>query len=675
MKWTASCLIWLAMLGPASATEPLTDGASAGDRIGGAATEAPSDKPKDQDKDKDSPKDKDGAREKNKDQTAEKGDAKDKEADEEEEDPIKRLAELRLDEHLVPARVINLPLPGKTKTVQDILDRFEDWSEDEKIGAVLLDLGNLAVSLPDVEELRGGIARVRESGRKVTAFLNGGGPTSYLLACAADEIVLAPTGSVIIPGLGAVFPFLKGHYQMLGLEFDVITAGRFKYPGFVNEREPNQYFKEEYNAILDSWITDYEAIIAKNRKLAPEAVKDIVNVALFNANQALQRGLVDNLAYYDECRDRLLRRDKLRKYKDGSRDLSNVNSIQDLVEMVNDELRRHQEARKAVGPKIAVLHARGPIIDINPGAMFASQVIARDDFVAVVDELRRNKSIKAVVMRVDSPGGSGYASDVIWQQLRRLNEEKPLVVSMGRVAGSGGYYIACPARRIFAQPTTITGSIGVLGVFQSAQSRLNRMDYELAEMKRGDRATLGSPHRAISKEDRQFIQGYIDDFYGVFVDRVATTRRLPADQVRKLAEGRIYTGRQALEIGLVDELGGLAEAIESARGMADIPPSAELKIVHYPRPGSLGEIFESLGSASAAGVNQTVELFLQGVASARPVSFDEQLLHFSAGAPRPLCWMATPLLDAFDGKLNVAAPLDPLGGGLEQLAVPRLPVP
>lgn len=569
---------------------------------------------------------------------------KDKAGDKEKapaESPIKRLVELRLDEFVVPARAINIPLPGRTRTVQDVLDRLEQWSKDDKVGGLLLDVGGLALSLPDVEELRAGVQRVRDSGKKVTAYFNDGSPNAYLLASAADEVVMAPTGGVALPGVGSVFPFLKGHFQMMGVEFDVITAGRYKYPGFMNERGPTPFFEEEFNAILDGWIEDYKNILASSRKLSREAVDDIVDTALFDANQSVQRGLADHLAYYDECRDRILRRDKLRKFQSTERSLANVNSLQDFMEMINDEMRRQDDARKAVGPKIAVLHARGPIIDMNLGAGMASQVISRDAFVEVVEELRKNKSIKAVVMRVDSPGGSGYASDVIWQQLRRLNEEKPLVVSMGRVAGSGGYYIACPARRIFAQPTTITGSIGVLGIFQLAQSKFNRMDYELYEMKRGDRATLGSPHRAMSKEDRQFIQDYINDFYGIFIDRVATTRRLPAAEVRKIAEGRIYTGRQAKEIGLVDELGGLAEAIASARQMANIPASAELKIVHYPRSSSFGELFESLGAIS---MEQAMNTFLQATSAAPTAPFDQQALFFSQST-KPLCWMGIPSLE------------------------------
>jgi len=559
-------------------------------------------------------------------------------AEESKESPIPRLAELRIDEFVVPARLINMPLPGKTRTVQEILDRLDEWSKDDQIGAVLLDVGTFNLSLPDTEELRRSVVRLKDKGKKVMAYLNVASPNGYLLACAADEIVVAPTGGVVIPGLGRLFPFLKGHFQMLGIEYDVITAGRYKYPGFLNEREPNKYFTEEFDAILDSWIGDYKRIIAEGRSLPAEQVDEAVDVALFNATQALQRKLVDTVAYYDEFRERVLSRDKMKRYKDEERSLADVNSLQDLVEMINDELRRSADERKAVGPKIAVLHARGPIIDVNLGIGFASQFICRDDFAKVVDELRENKSIKAVVMHVDSPGGSGYASDVIWKHLRQLDEEKPLVVSMGAVAGSGGYYIACPARRIFAEPTTITGSIGVLGILQSSRSMFNRIDYELAEMKRGERSLLGAPHRELSKPDRDFIQKYIDDFYDVFIDRVAQTRKMPAEQVRKIAEGRIWTGRDAQEIGLVDELGGLAEAIEAARTMANIPPSAELKIVHYPRPGSLGEIFESFSMVSA---DQALAVLSKSAAAAPPVTFKRQVEIFSRNF-QPLMWMAVP---------------------------------
>ena len=558
--------------------------------------------------------------------------------DAEKESPIPRLAEMRIDEYVVAARAINLPLPGKTRTVQDILDQIDEWSKEDKIGAVLMDMSNVALSMPDVEELRGAIGRLQKSGKKVHAFVNGGGPLAYLLACAADEVAIAPTGAVLIPGLGRLFPYMQGYYQMLGIEFDVITAGRYKYPGFINRREPDKFFREEFGAILDSWFGDYKRFIAEGRDLTEEQVAEAVDIALFDADEALQRGLVDTLAFYHQYRDQILRRSKMKRYGDSQRGLANVNSIQDLVELINEELKKAEESRKDVGPKIAVLHARGPIVDFNLGPGFASVLICRDDFVKVVDELRKNKSIKAVVMRVDSPGGSGYASDVIWQNLRRLGEAKPLVVSMGSVAGSGGYYIACPAARIFAQPTTITGSIGVLGIFQSAWSMYNRMDYELAPMGRGARALLGAPHRPLDKKDRAFIQKYMNDFYGVFIDRVADTRKIPAEQVRKIAEGRIYTGRQALEIGLIDELGGLDAAIESARSLANIPPSAELKIVHYPRPSSLGEIFESVGMM---GVNTVLEKAAEGVTAAQPIGFEQQLTIFSY-RPQVLCWMAVP---------------------------------
>jgi ClpP class serine protease len=178
----------------------------------------------------------------------------------------------------------------------------------------------------------------------------------------------------------------------------------------------------------------------------------------------------------------------------------------------------------------------------------------------------------------------------------------------------------------------------VLGIMQSRRSMFNRMDWELAEMTRGARANLGAPHRELSKKDRAFVQRFMDDFYDIFIDRVATTRKMPGSEVRKIAEGRIWSGRDALDIGLIDELGGLAEAIEAARTMANIPPSAELKIVHYPRPSSLGEIF---GSLSPGGVSQVVEAFSKGITAAPPIPFEHQLMLFSQRI-EPLCWMAVP---------------------------------
>jgi protease-4 len=556
----------------------------------------------------------------------------------EEKERIPQLAELKIDENVVAARMINLPFPGRTKTLQEILERLEEWEKDEDIGAVLLDIGYVSLSLPDVQELQLGIERLKKTDKKVMAYLHAGGANAYLLACSADEIAMAPSSMLVIPGLGALFPFMKGHYQMQGLEFDVITAGRYKYPGFVNQRQPNQYFQEEIKAIYDSWFGDYKSIIAAGRKLSEEAVSNAIDIAVFGANEAQQRGLIDTLAYYDEYRDRLLQRHKMKRYHGREEGLAKVNSLQDLIELVNKELKKAEEARKAVGPKIAVLHARGPIIDLNLGPSFASMVISREAMVKVIDELRKNKSIKAVVMRVDSPGGSGYASDMIWQALRRLDETKPLVVSMGRVAGSGGYYIACPARRIFAQPTTITGSIGVLGIFESAWSMFNRLDYELSEMQRGARALLGAPNRELSKPDRAFIQKLMDDFYDIFIDRVAQTRKMPAEEVRKIAEGRIWSGRDALKIGLVDDLGGLSEAIEAARTLANIPPSAELRIVHYPRPSSLGELLADFSSVSAPA---SIETFMKATGPAPSLSFDDQLMMFSQRV-QPLCWMAVP---------------------------------
>ncbi len=500
------------------------------------------------------------------------------------------------------------------------------------------------------------VLEFRKTGKKVKSYLNSGDPNGYLLACAGDEIAMAPSGNLALPGLGRVFTFLKGMFQMQGIEYEVITAGQFKYPGFNNAREPNKYFVEEMEEIMDGMWGEYVRIIAEGRKLEPEKVKEIIDLCLFDAEDAKNRGLVDEIAYYDEYRERILRREKFKRASGYGSGMENITSLQDLLTQITKEMQKAQESYKAVGPKIAVLNARGPIVDMSLGAGFASQMIMRDDFVKTIEEIRKNKTIRAVVLRVDSPGGSAYASDIIWKKLTELNDEKPVVVSMGTVAGSGGYYIACPGRLIFADPTTITGSIGVLAVLPNQASMLNRMDVNVFEMKRGQRSLLGSGHRDMPTEDKALIQEFILDTYEQFLDRVAAGRKMPKKEIRKLAGGRIYTGLRAKEIGLVDRIGGLNDAIAAVREMADIPASAEIKLVHYPRPSSLGELAESF-----FGVTSLLQAAQMAQTPAPTVSFEQQL-QFFASRPTALCWMAMPELNTGFSPMNLqTTPLQPFG--------------
>lgn len=600
-----------------------------------------------------------------------KSDAKekdDKKGDEKKEaSPIKKLVEMRLDSFVVPARAINLPLPGRIKTTQEVLEQFEKLGKDDETGAVLLDLDGLGLSMPDIEELRAGIKAFRAKGKKVKAYMNTADPNSYLVACAADEIVLAPCGMLAIPGLGRLFPYMRGMYQLQGIEYDVITAGEFKYPGFVNRREPPAAFLQEFDAILNSWFNDYVSAIADGRKLSEDKVKQLVDEAIFEPENARNHGLIDHIAYYEDYREQILRREKLQKGGLGGTDFSQITSLQDILTVWQREVKKAQESYKAVGPKIAVLHARGPIVDMSLGAVAASQLIMRDDFVKTCEEIRKNKTIRAVVLHIDSPGGSAYASDVIYRKLKELDEEKPIVVSMGSVAGSGGYYIAAPARLIFAQPTTITGSIGVIGMLANQASALNRMDVNVHEMKRGERSLLGSGHRDLAPADRKVIEDLILDTYEQFLDRVAEGRKMPKKEVRKIAGGRIYTGRDALEIGLVDRLGGLNDAILAVREMADIPKSAEVKIVHYPRPSSLGELAESL-----FGLQAMMNVAEMAQRPALAIPFENQVRFFGR-VPQPLCWMAMP--DVWTPQYQPAgldAAMDMLGLQPADRAVPSL---
>jgi len=567
-------------------------------------------------------------------------------ADEEKPNPIKKLVEIRIDPFLVPARALNVPLPGRVRTSQELLERLEKLAADDEVGGVLLNLDGLALALPHVEELRQGLLEFRKSGKQVRSFLNSGDPNSYLLACASDEIAIAPSGALTIPGIGRVFTYMRGFYQMQGIEYDVITAGKFKYPGFVNQREPGDAFTSEYGALLDSWYGDYVKMIAEGRNLSEEKVKELIDMGLFEPEGAKNRELVDVISYYDDYRERILRREKFKRARDFESSLARVTSLQDLLTQITKEMQDAQNRYKQVGPKIAVLHARGPIVDMNLGAGFASSLIMRDQMVKTIEEIRKNKTIRAVVLHIDSPGGSAYASDIIWRALKELDAEKPVIACMSTVAASGGYYIAAPCRLIYAQPTTVTGSIGVIAMLANQASAINRMDINVYEMKRGERSLLGSGHKGLTNDDKDFLQSWIMETYDQFLSRVAEGRKMPKEQVKKLAGGRIYSGRDALEKGLVDRLGSLSDAVDAVRQMANIPESAEVKLVHYPRPSSLGELAESL-----FGVTGMMQAATLADSPAPQITLDRQLKFFTRNVA-PLCWSALPDLHAPFGQIE-----------------------
>jgi protease-4 len=588
----------------------------------------------------------------------------------EEAEPVKMLAELTLDHNVISARMLNIPWTGRTRTFEDVRDTINVWAEQDDIGAVMLDITNFYLPLPEIEELRQGIDRIKKAGKKVYAHLNLCGPEGYLLACAADEICIAPAGVVLLPGIGRAFPFMQGHYQMLGVDYDVITAGRFKYPGFVNQREPNEYFLKEIGAMFDSWFEDYVRMVAEGRGMKPERVREFIDQAAARGANAIYLDLVDQQAFPEEYRDRILRRTGMKLRKAEQIDWSQINSLQDMLNLMSREWDRQKRAHEAIGPKIAVLTARGPFIDVSLGLAFANLAICRDDFIRTLDEIGQDKSIKGLVLRIDSPGGSGYCSSAIYQKLMEINATRPVVVSMGRVAASAGYHIACPARLIFAEPTTITASIGVLGIFPSNWSALNRADYNMYTIERGARSMLLSGYKPLSPEDRAFVQEVIDKSYGDFIDDVARGRGMATEQVRELAGGRVYTGRDAIKLGLVDRLGGIEDAIQAVRRLAGISAGTKVHVVHYPRYASLGEFIADassvvtlLGLEAQQNTDPLARMLQLAEMPAEPLSAERQLKLLVKG-PEPLYWMPLPDLhrmwhpyhESFEGLNPVQEP-------------------
>ena len=227
------------------------------------------------------------------------------------EELVKKMATLTLDHNVVPAKTLNIAWSGKTRTLGDVIEKLEEWGDENEIGAVLLNITDMRLGFADVQELRDAVVRLKGKDKKIFAYLQGG-PTGYLLATAADEICIAPAGDVALPGLGFALPFLKGNFQMRGLEYQVITAGNYKSSGQLDRREPSKYFWQEFTALIDSWFDNYVGLIVEGRKIDRDKVLKIIDQALLDTDEAMQNGLVDHEAYFEDYRDRVLRRERMK---------------------------------------------------------------------------------------------------------------------------------------------------------------------------------------------------------------------------------------------------------------------------------------------------------------------------------------------------------------------------
>ena len=459
---------------------------------------------------------------------------------------------------------------GRPISVRDIWESFRKAKADDRIRCVLLRLGYLECNWAKVSEVREAIREFRASGKKVYAYIEEAPEfdKEYYLATACDRIILHPLGWLGVNGVGGWVPFFKKGLDKLGIEaqFEHVEEFKTAYNMFM-EKGFTEAHKVMLEAIYQDIFSEYVRAVAEARKKSEAEVKAIIDQGLYQGEQALDAGLVDELRYEDEL-EKLLQEEDRKLHRTSLSEYLRISPASLGLE---------------AGRKVAVIYAAGPIIGgERPYGTIGSRTLSR-----AIRRAREDRSVAAIVLRVDSPGGSAVASDVIWRETVLAKKEKPVVVSMSDLAGSGGYWISMAAHRIVAQPQTLTGSIGVLGGKFSLAGLYEKLGITAEKMTFGRRADLFSTFRPFSPEDRRLLKEQILWTYDKFLSKAAEGRNLSREDVDRVGRGRVWTGHQAKEVGLVDELGGLDKALELAKDLAGIPSNENVRLVVWPRKTTL----------------------------------------------------------------------------------------
>jgi protease IV len=458
-----------------------------------------------------------------------------------------------------------------------VLTNLRKAKVDKRIGGVLLDIDFPGISLGKSDELREAIADFRASGKPVYAFMELGTNKEYYIATAADKVFVPPTGDLYINGLQAEVSFYRGSLDKLGIEPEVIQIGKYKNaPDQYTRKEMSEAHREVVNALLDDFYGRIVTTIAEARQKSPDEVRAIIDNAPYNAVKAQEQNLIDGAIYRDGVYNEFKKRLGYRESDD-----LHLLTASKYREVTPESL------GLASGERVAVIFATGGITGgrSSDGQFGGSQTAGSDTLVKAINDAAEDSTIKAIVLRVDSPGGSALASDLIWHAIENAKAKKPVVTSMGDVAASGGYYIAANSNKIVAEPSTVTGSIGVFLGKPVVKGLYDWLGVTTQTVTRGKNAGIFDTTRTWTPEERAVFENQARNiYYDNFVPKVAQGRGKPAEYIDSIAQGRVWTGLQAKERGLVDEFGGLNKAIEIAKQLANLPAEKDVKRVVFPAP-------------------------------------------------------------------------------------------
>ncbi len=479
--------------------------------------------------------------------------------------------------------------------VYEILQGLQLAKEDEKIKGIFLHCGDINAGMATVKEIRDGILDFKSSGKFVLAYSENYSKKAYYVASAADSLFVFPTGMVDFLGLGAEIMFVKGALEKLDVQMQIIRGSnnRFKSavePLMYEQMSPESKLQTQtyINALWDIMLDG----ISASRGISKEKLNEIADsVYVRKSGDAVDHGMADGIMYYDQVLDLL-------KTLAGTEEGEEL-ALVDFQKYALKKTKHNKTLEKLEKKNLAIIFAEGDIVDGNGGP----GEIGGNSLAEQIREVREDTLIKAVVLRINSPGGSAMASDIIWREVVLTKEKKPFIVSMGDVAASGGYYIACAADKIFAQPNTITGSIGVFGVIPYTGDMFkNKLGITFDHVTTNEHAIL-STNRKLTDAELLIFQEGVDDIYLDFISKVGQGRGLTNAEVDSIGQGRVWAGSDAKRIGLVDDFGGLFDAIYYAAGEAGID-SADIQIKVYPEreENDLFEFLENMDELDQAGL-------------------------------------------------------------------------
>lgn len=458
-------------------------------------------------------------------------------------------------------------------SLEDALLALDKAAKNENIIGVYLEGGAMGANPGMAQELRQALVEFKESGKWVVAYGDSYGKTAYYLSSVADSVLLNPEGNVDFGGMASQIMFYKDVMEKIGVKMQVFKVGTYKSavePFICTEMSPAN--REQVTSYLFSIWTNMLKDVAASRNMEVGKLNSLADslTMISEASVALNGGLVDKLCYMDEVKAILREKSGLEDEDD------------DLVFASVADVAKSETLDEKVDEQVAVYYAYGEIVQSQGTGLGMSQEhqIVGEKMIKDLQDLREDDDVKAVVIRVNSPGGSAFASEQIWREVCLLKEKKPVVVSMGGMAASGGYYISCAANRIFAEPTTLTGSIGIFGMIPDVSELMTeKIGLKFDVVKTNEMSDIGTMARPFNEAESAQMQKMINRGYDLFTKRVADGRGMAQDSVKLIAEGRVWTGEQGLNIGLVDELGNLDDAVAHAAELAKVE---KFRAVPYP---------------------------------------------------------------------------------------------